>query len=95
MGVPIIGASLSSLGFGLANIVIKKALAISSIPQTLIMSMAAGVLCLVPIIFIFGGEQLTSAHLATALLFGAGETALYMTLYKALEKADVSCHSGN
>lgn len=95
MEVAIIGALISALGFGIANIVIKKALSDTSIPQTLLSSMISGSAFLFLLVLINGFPNNISWQLiGTLALFAVGEVSLYLSLYKAFEAADVSVASG-
>lgn len=91
MSSAIIGALLSALGFGTANIVIKKALGSLSTAQTLSLSMAAGVFFLTILSLINAQEpDLNRSIIISMALLGLGETALYLTLYKSLAVSDVT-----
>lgn len=95
MEVAIIGAILSAVGFGLANIVIKKALSDTSIPQTLISSMVSGAVFLLVLVLFRGfPSEISSQLIITLALFAIGEVTLYLSLYKAFDAADVSVASG-
>lgn len=91
MNVPIIGALLSAFGFGSANVVIKKLLENTSIPQTLFMSFFSGLFCLF-ILIIFRGIPLSldGNTLLTFALFALFEVCLYIVLYKAFDVTDVT-----
>lgn len=95
MEVAIIGALISALGFGFANIVIKKALSNTSISQTLLSSMLSGVFFLALLVLLQGtGGEVTTNLLLTLAGFAIGEVCLYLSLYKAFEEADVTVASG-
>lgn len=95
MEFALVGALISAIGFGLANIVIKKALSNTSIPQVLISSMASGVVFLLILMAFVGFPQEISAQLIlTLFVFAIGEVALYLILYKAFAVADVTVASG-
>ncbi|MFS8130871.1 MAG: EamA family transporter [Candidatus Dojkabacteria bacterium] len=96
MGIIIIGAILSAVGFGIANVVIKKLLGNTSIPQTIIMSFGFGALFLLILNFIQGFPEYNYAVslLPTLALFSFGEVALYLVLYKAFDAANVTLASG-
>ena len=95
MEFALFGALISALGFGLANIVIKKSLSTASIPQVLLNSMVSGSVFLFILVLINGFPRDTSFNLFfTLALFAIGETCLYLSLYKAFEKADVTVAAG-
>lgn len=95
MQFAIIGAIISALGFGLANIVIKKALNNTSIAQTLLGSMLSGVFFLV-LLVLFNGftGNISWQMIVTLAILAIGEVALYLSLYKALEVSDVTVAVG-
>lgn len=95
MQFAIIGAIVSALGFGLANIVIKKALNNTSIAQTLLGSMLSGVFFLV-LLVLFNGftGNISWQMIVTLAILAIGEVALYLSLYKALEVSDVTVAVG-
>lgn len=91
MVIAILGAIISALGFGTANVVIKKSLGNHSIPQVLTMSMAAGAIFLGLLVLskgILAGVQ--GDLLLTLMLFAIGEVALYLSLYKAFAASNVT-----
>ncbi len=87
----IVGALISSLGFGSANIVIKKSLSGLTILQTLTMSSISGVF----FVFLFtlftnSFESVTTSLLLTSLVFSVGELLLYFSVYKAFQIGNVT-----
>ncbi|GEM_PF-1586268 len=95
MEIAIIGALISALGFGIANIVIKKALSNTSIAQTLFSSMLSGTIFLFILVLFKGIPSSISLELiGIFLLFAIGEVCLYLSLYKAFEAANVTVASG-
>jgi len=91
MNIAILGAILSAVGFGTANVVIKKALGNISIPQTLTFSFIFGAIFLGLLTLISGGRiELTTELLVTIGLLGVIEVLLYLTLYKAFAVANVT-----
>ena len=95
MEVALIGALMSAIGFGLSNIIIKKALSNTSIPQILISSMISGVVFLLLLVLLSGFPSNVSIELIITLaIFALGEVCLYLSLYKAFDEADVSVATG-
>lgn len=96
MEIVLIGAILSAVGFGIANVVIKKLLGNTSIPQTLTMSIGFGALFLLILNFIqgFPTYEYSVNLLPTLALFAFGEVVLYLSLYKAFDVANVTVASG-
>lgn len=89
----IIGALISALGFGTANIVIKKSLSNLSIPQTLMMSTLSGAFFLF-ILTLFRGFGSDLGTIVTfAAIFAVFEVGLYLTLYKAFEESNLTVAS--
>jgi drug/metabolite transporter (DMT)-like permease len=87
----LIGAIFSALGFGSANIVIKKSLADLSIPQTLTMSSLSGAVVLLLICLGLGVPIFESWQVVgLAAIFAVAEVILYIVLYKSLEESNVS-----
>jgi len=95
MTIVLIGAILSAVGFGIANVVIKKLLGNTSIPQTLLMSFGFGVVFLLILNLIqgFPSTEYAINLLPTLALFAVGEVALYLSLYKAFDVANVTVAS--
>lgn len=94
MNIPIIGALLSALGFGSANVAIKKLLGNTSIPQTLFMSFLAGTICLFLLVVIRGLPlSFDSSTIVIFILLAIAEVGLYLILYKAFDVADVTVAS--
>lgn len=91
MYIAIIGSLISAVGFGLANVVIKKSLENTSVGQTLIFSNSVGLVLLVLISFITNQNFLVDFQLLLILTaFAIGEFVLYLTLYKAFDNADIT-----
>jgi drug/metabolite transporter (DMT)-like permease len=89
--IGILGALISAVGFGTANIVIKKSLSSLSIPQTLMMSTLSGAVCLLIFTLVSGGsEALTGALLIKAAVLAGVEVLLYLVLYKAFAVSNVT-----
>lgn len=87
----LIGALISSFGFGSANIVIKKALESVSNHQALFMNFSSGVVFL--LIYLLVRQELiwlSAVEFAIVAIFGICEVILYFSLYKAFDKGDVS-----
>jgi len=95
MEIALIGAFLSALGFGIANVVIKKSLNNTSIPQTLLSSMISGSFFLLILVLLKGlTPDINIQLILTLILFAIGEVSLYLSLYKAFESTDVTIASG-
>jgi len=89
--IGLVGALVSSLGFGTANIVIKKSLSKLTIPQTLMMSTLSSAVFLIPVVLINkASDDLTQNAILTGILLAIMEISLYLVLYKAFEIANVS-----
>lgn len=87
----IIGAIIGAMGFGTANVVIKKSLSSLTIPQTLMMSTLSGVFFLFLFAFFNGGLQILSPNLILLSgLLACGEVILYLVLYKTFEVSNVT-----
>lgn len=87
----LVGALIGSLGFGSANVVIKKSLSSLSIPQTLMMSTLSGAACL----FIFAVLTGNFAPPAIPVILAAAglslvEVVLYLMLYKTFAISNVT-----
>lgn len=95
MEIALAGALISVFGFGAANVVIKKFLANTSTAQALTTSIGAGVLALLVLNLIVGFPAEITNDIAIKFIFLAvGEVALYLSLYKAFDSADVTVASG-
>lgn len=87
----IVGAIISALGFGTANIVIKKSLSTLTIPQTLMMSTLSGAVFLALLSIVMKAQlSLTFSILMVGFLLAAAEVGLYFLLYKAFDVGNVS-----
>lgn len=91
----ILWALISSLSFSSANIVIKKSLSNLSIPRTLMMSTLSG------FVFLFIFNILTSTQIIfskeiviASVLLASAEVLIYLSLYKAFERGNVSIATG-
>jgi len=80
----ILGANLSALGFGGANVVAKIALGKLSVIQTLLIGTAAGSILLFVLSLFTGDLSIARDILPLALGMAALEVSLYLVLYKAL-----------
>lgn len=95
MEITIWGALVSALGFGIANIVIKKALGNTSSSQILLTAVFAGSCLLFAMNLTKGFPQTIPLELIfTFILFAFFEVGLSLSLYKAFEVADVTVASG-
>jgi len=87
----LLGALIGSIGFGSANIVIKKSLSSLSIPQTLMMSTLSGALFLLLFAVLTGNtSSLTPTILLTAVALSLVEVVLYLMLYKTFAISNVT-----
>jgi len=87
----LLGAILGAVGFGTANIVIKKSLSSLSIPQTLMMSTLSGAACLLIFAVLTGSFAVSGTQM---LFFAVGlacaEVLLYLMLYKTFAISNVT-----
>jgi drug/metabolite transporter (DMT)-like permease len=87
----IIGAIISSLGFGSANIVIKKSVEDIAIPKVLFMSFASGtVVAFIYLLFTNNFEVLSNEVILVSVVLAFGEIILYLLLYKSFSAANVT-----
>lgn len=84
------GALLSSLGFGSANVVIKKSLGNLTIPQTLFPATLSGVFFLSLLVLTTNIENFDINIIILCSLLALMEVSLYLVLYKTLSTANVS-----
>lgn len=89
--IGIVGALTSALGFGTANVVIKRSLSNLSIPQTLMMSTLSGAFFMSIFILLNGAsERVTTNLLLLSFVFAVAEVILYLVLYKTFSVSNVT-----
>lgn len=86
----ILGANLSAMGFGAANIVAKKALGNLSVIQTLVIGTAAGSALLFVISLLSGDLSIAREILPFAFGVALLEVLFYLILYKAFAVANLT-----
>ena len=86
----ILGANLSAMGFGAANIVAKKALGNLSVIQTLVIGTAAGSTLLFIISLLSGDFSIARHILPFAVGMALLEVLFYLILYKAFSVANLT-----
>lgn len=86
----ILGANLSALGFGGANVVAKKALENLSVIQTLLIGTASGSILLFTLSLLTGDLSIARDIFPLALGMAALEVSLYLVLYKAFAIANLT-----
>jgi drug/metabolite transporter (DMT)-like permease len=90
----LLGAVISSLGFGSANVLIKKTLENVSIPVTLFMTFASGATSLFIYALITGTLAVSlPANPLLPVVMALGEIALYLLLYKTFSSSNVTVAS--
>jgi len=94
MLIAIIGSIMSAVGFGTANIVIKKYTEKLTLGQTLLNSMLAGVVILAIWTLLSGlPGDFSGSYLEKFLILGIGDACLYLFLYKTLRVSNVTIAS--
>ncbi|KXK26998.1 MAG: EamA-like transporter family protein [candidate division WS6 bacterium OLB20] len=87
----LLGALISSTGFGTANIVIKKSLEDVTIARTLFMSFISGTVVLLMYTILTGSlSGIDTSNLLIPALLACGEIMLYLFLYKAFASSNVT-----
>lgn len=87
----LLGALIGSIGFGTANVVIKKSLSSLSSAQTLMMSTMSGAICLLVFALVTSNFSIvTPQTVLTAAAFSIAEVVLYLMLYKTFSISNVT-----